>query len=1216
MTLIKDLIHIPERVQRGDFVLNLASGLEADAVAQTLKDYVVTPQLARCFDDALSFIKSTAVSQQNRNKGAYLHGSFGTGKSHFMAVLHLLLQGNVQARAIPELGPAVAKHSDWMQSRNILLVPYHMIGAASIESGVLGGYARYIRKRHPQAPVPGFYMSERLFADAQAMRGHMGDTTFFGALNAVGGTGGSRDGWGDAATGWDAVSFDAVVSGQGGDDDRVRLVGDLVGFLFKSFADLANTESGGYLEFDEGLRVMTRHAKALGYDAVVLFLDELILWLASRLSDRNFISSEIQKVVKLVETGIPRELPLISFIARQRDLREFVGDQYSGVEQEILSDSLKYWEGRFHTITLEDRNLPVIAQRRLLQPLNASAQARIEESFAQTQTMREEAFNLLLTSKGDREMFRALYPFSPALVQALVALSSALQRERTALKVMLMLLVEQRETLLLGSVIPVGDLYDVIASEAEPFSEQMRQHFDNAKLLFERKLIPVLEQEHQFTGQALQELPPNDAKRQAFNNDLRLLKTLVLAALVPEVESFKQLTATKLAALNHGTIRSPIPGQEARTVLQKCRKWAGQVGEIKISDDPNPTIGVQLSGVDTESIIEKARINDNDGNRRRLVKEMVFDAFGIRDDTQLFVEHEWLWRGTRRRVEVLFQNIREMTDDSLFESRDDQWKVIIDFPFDTGNYSPTDDQARVRDFEAAGGQARTICWLPYFLSQSAQKNLEKLVVLEAILKSEDSFNSYSGHLSPQDRVSARTLLDNQRSQLRQQMKDVLIGAYGVAAALPGSLDHSDLLESQLMSLQPGFTPRPPQGTTMAKAFEQLLGQALTAQYPDHPEFDGEVRPADLGRVFTELCRAIHAPHGRIDVDGPLRPLMRQIAQPLRLGEMHERHFIFKEDWPQQLNRELARVGGDVTVRALREAMDQPRPRGLPLVVQNLLIRVFAEQGQYAFTFHGGPYDDVTLKDIRDELVLIKQDLAEPEQWKRALDHAGAVFGLTTSPLRTASNQNALQRDVRDAVVTYLEPCRALLADLTDQLGALGLAANGHRLANAGLAVQLLEQLQTREGPALVDALAGMTPVTSLPALARSIVAATRVSHAIADNNWTLLEAVWGDGEGVRIKRAVADALAADELVTSLADALKQAQADATRLIQRPPVVDPPIKPPPKPPLIPKGKTVLKQDSRQGLEVDEARRVLKEIEPLLRDGVILDISYQVLGEMDG
>ncbi|MDF5873650.1 hypothetical protein P4112_20030 [Pseudomonas aeruginosa] len=43
--------------------------------------------------------------------------------------------------------------------------------------------------------------------------------------------------------------------------------------------------------------------------------------------------------------------------------------------------------------------------------------------------MRSEVQEILLTNQGDREMFRSLYPFSPALVQALVALSSALQRE-------------------------------------------------------------------------------------------------------------------------------------------------------------------------------------------------------------------------------------------------------------------------------------------------------------------------------------------------------------------------------------------------------------------------------------------------------------------------------------------------------------------------------------------------------------------------------------------------------------------------------------------------------------------------------------------------------------------------------------------------------------------------------------------------------------------
>ena len=96
-------------------------------------------------------------------------------------------------------------------------------------------------------------------------------------------------------------------------------------------------------------------------------------------------------------------------------------------------------------------------------------------------------------------MFRQVYPFSPALVQTLVAVSSLLQRERTALKVMLQLLVDQRDTLKVGDLVPVGDLFDVIAEGDEAFSEGMRIHFDNAKQLYHRKLLPMLERTHSLT---------------------------------------------------------------------------------------------------------------------------------------------------------------------------------------------------------------------------------------------------------------------------------------------------------------------------------------------------------------------------------------------------------------------------------------------------------------------------------------------------------------------------------------------------------------------------------------------------------------------------------------------------------------------------------------------------------------------------------------------
>lgn len=167
-------------------------------------------------------------------------------------------------------------------------------------------------------------------------------------------------------------------------------------------------------------------------------------------------------------------------------------------------------------------------------------------------------------------MFRKVYPFSPALVQTLIAVSSVLQRERTALKVMMQLLVDQRDTLQVGDLVPVGDLFDVIAHGDEAFSQEMAIHFDNAKRLYHQKLLPVLEKQHG-RREDLEELPSDNPKRVAFRNDDRLVKTLLLAALVPEVESLRALNAERLAALNHGTIKTPIPGREGQEVLRRCR---------------------------------------------------------------------------------------------------------------------------------------------------------------------------------------------------------------------------------------------------------------------------------------------------------------------------------------------------------------------------------------------------------------------------------------------------------------------------------------------------------------------------------------------------------------------------------------------------------------------------------------------------------------------
>ena len=107
------------------------------------------------------------------------------------------------------------------------------------------------------------------------------------------------------------------------------------------------------------------------------------------------------------------------------------------------------------------------------------------------------------------------------------------------------------------------------------------------------------------------------------------MKTLLLSALVPRGGIAQVVSAERLAALNHGTIRTPIPGKEGQEVLRRCRTWAASVGEIRIGEETNPTISVQLSGVDTESIIKQAEGEDRHGNRIERVGQMLFEQVGV-----------------------------------------------------------------------------------------------------------------------------------------------------------------------------------------------------------------------------------------------------------------------------------------------------------------------------------------------------------------------------------------------------------------------------------------------------------------------------------------------------------------------------------------------------------------------------------------------------------
>jgi hypothetical protein len=178
-----------------------------------------------------------------------------------------------------------------------------------------------------------------------------------------------------------------------------------------------------------------------------------------------------------------------------------------------------------------------------------------------------------------------------------------------------------------------------------------------------------------------------------------LIKTLLLAALAPQVESLGQMTAGRLAALNHGTIKTPIPGQEASTVLAKCKKWAAAAGQIKIQEGATgqPTITLQLSGVDTQRILDQAESVDNQGNRIRKLKDILLEQMGVEAEQELYARHPFRWRGTARECELIINNVRDLPDETL-QPKGDGWRIIIDYPFDSAEHTMRQDLGRLERF--------------------------------------------------------------------------------------------------------------------------------------------------------------------------------------------------------------------------------------------------------------------------------------------------------------------------------------------------------------------------------------------------------------------------------------------------------------------------------------------------------------------------------------
>lgn len=1132
-TRVRDLLDLPDTLGKADYVLQLTQGVEKPR--ETVESYVVTPAIVDAFDRALALVGRAL--RDGRSQATYLHGSYGSGKSHFMAVLSLLLRGHELAWREPQLHDLRAKHP-FVGNKNLLELHFHMIGKQGLEDALFSGYVDHVRQHHPEAPLPALFADEQLFDDARRLLDELGDDAFFAPMNE-----GieEEDDWGEFGDKrWTRDRFETFASSTD-PDERGQLFTALVDTRFGAYTK----ERGVFVDAEAGLSEIARHAKTLGYDAILLFLDELVLWLSMRAADAGWVHREVEKMVKLVESqDASRSLPIVSFIARQRSLVEMVGEQYVGSEAMRLDQQLKHWEGRFDTIHLEDRNLPDIIEKRILKPKDDGSRSALDAAFDKLRKTAGNSWDTLL-GREDAEAFRKTYPFSPALVDALVALSSFLQRDRTAIKLLMEILVEHIEDLRVGEVVRVGDLFDPLAGGEEAADGAMRSRFATAKELYKHKFLPLI-QESNGTNSAerCQRLRPDHLTRigcsncpeKACRSDNRLIKTLLIGALVPQVKAFQNLTASRLVQLNHGTLQVPIPGTEAGIVAQKLKRWATEIPQLRVGEQKDPTVRVQLEGVDVTPILEAASGADERGARQRIIKELLFEALGI---TKAGPE-EWgtddkrSWRCTQRPGHIRFGNVRQMSVEALRCPPEHDWRLVVDYPFDDETHGPNDDVQRLDTFVEETGGTWTLVWLPHFFSDATKKHLRDLVILEHILSTKDTERRYLSHLAVDNQQRARLDLDNLRNQKRNHLGRVLEQAYGLAKAESDTLDPSATVDDQLRVLQPGARVRQQLAPTLAYALDNYIPALLEARYPRHPIFTETLSSQRIERLVELFGELVDSEDKRLARDKKVVDEVRGTLGELGLvrtteGTIH----LMEEQTLEQLDRKRAQQGDtDPTVGQIRSFIDESGTMGLLPAAEDLVVRCYARWAKRTFVSLGKPYTPQGKSRIPDEVVLEKPDLPTHEEWARAYSQAGAYFGVGAAGRALhPDNLKRFEAHLREKREAHARAVAELPGLLVRRLETLELDPDADRLKTARSADSLVAELSDKSAVDQVRVLARFEPETSARAIGKSIASSAEVVAVLKDD---LLFNVFRQ---LRTRRA--DLTGADELLENVARALRQ-----------------------------------------------------------------------------
>jgi hypothetical protein len=989
---IRDAFALPtrEEITAQEFVVKLRTEDDEARDAKLVADYVFTPTVEKELPLILDAMRH--VFERGEEMGRFVHGSFGSGKSHFMSLLAMLLQGREVAWAKP--APVIERargHREWLSRANLLVVRLHMLTADE------GAFDRMVYEATNRAleaagkPAFEFLHVDGVLDEMRREAAQYGDA-FWEQLRK-----------GNVLA--SKAMFELMAGGEPRDrEDLAR--------AYLAFKGRDARSAGIDPNWAAGLQRLCTHVKAQGFGGVVFFVDELMLWLGER-SEAEFKRAINQLNTTIDHTDGRRAVPLFVFVARQRKLKEFFPDMAS---DDALEEHLAHHSERFEQTTLQDVELRHICRQRVLQRRHPDA---IEAALGTLVEAHKKTLPTLLQN-ADLDYLRDVYPFHPALIEMLIDISSLMQRERTALRLLYELLVIHYPDLPLGQFLPVGSAFAAIFPPEE--TPQGRKKLDDLQKIhqlyyqrFRPAMVEMRKPEEQ-GGIALDE-------RQEKVLD-QLVKTALLAEVSPRLKGTGGLTVERLVRLNdvdvegHDDRGRMIAAHQALVELGRRATALQVVGSGKTA-----TVTVVLQGANLEEYLDRARGAVSAHNVRlktflQILKEEL-GLTGARWDTNVSCTVDYDWRGTKRRGAIHIRNVREMSNAQFRPEEGELFRIVIDYPWDDPGYTVENDRQRAQQVRSREGRLATACWLPRHMTSHELDDLTDYAAAQHLCTPEGA--ELLTRLGESERRQVIDQAESRMAMMRSRIVESLTRVYR---------EHG-----QIYALYGDFGDKPPDNV-LANNPRRLAEALLDLRFPLHPSFGKSYGPAGLRALTEWLVEAANTTEQSAPFDESNTKALKELGLPLELLDLGQTRGRLRLD-----TRYLKAVTDLATAeRVSWDPIDEKlwSEFGFEPAVRNLFLLYVARLHSFRILAGDGTPLSLTYDTkARSNLVLERARLLSVAEWSRARELGPALFAGLEPPSanRTVAGQDAYAealrrcgRDARTALTTVHKEIAAILGD--------------------------------------------------------------------------------------------------------------------------------------------------------------------------------------------